>query len=207
MPDSHFPARTWTPQLVPPPPATAGPECPAAALLTQIGRGDESAFARLYDLVIGRVYGLARRVVRDPQMAEDITQEAMTEVWRSAARFDPAKGTGTAWILTITHRRAVDRVRTEQAHTDTTTRLREHADVPYDEVSEHAGARMESAHVRQCLAGLTELQHQAIALAYYQGLTYPQVATLLGAALPTIKSRMRDGLARLRDCLGVEVNR
>jgi RNA polymerase sigma-70 factor (ECF subfamily) len=187
-------------------PNSADQQGDPAQLLRLVARGDEEAFGRLYDLVIGRVYGLARRVLRDPAHAEDVAQEAMVEVWRSAGRFDPNLGSANAWIFTITHRRAVDKVRAEQSHSDAQSRLREQADIPYDEVSERVTANMEGRRVRSCLDSLTELQRQAITLAYYQGLTYPQVAGLLGAALPTIKSRMRDGLIRLRDCLGVEVS-
>jgi RNA polymerase sigma-70 factor (ECF subfamily) len=176
----------------------------ADALLRSVARGDEQAFTRLYDLVIVRVYGLVRRVVRDPAQAEEVTQEIMVEVWRTATRFDPAKGSATAWIFTIAHRRAVDRVRSEQAATDRIKRLAPEAtQTGHDEVVDEATSHLERAQVRRCLHGLTELQKEAITLAYYGGYTYSEVAQLLGAALPTIKTRMRDGLIRLRDCLGV----
>lgn len=178
----------------------------AAALLRAVARGDEAAFTRLYDLVAPRVYGLARRVLRDPAQAEEVAQEALLEVWRTATRFDPARGSATAWIFTITHRRAVDRVRSEQAALDRERRLApEAAQTPADEVVEQATAQLQRQQVRRCLKTLTELQREAITLAYYGGYTYQQVAQLLGAGLPTVKTRMRDGLIRLRDCLGVEV--
>jgi RNA polymerase sigma-70 factor (ECF subfamily) len=178
----------------------------ADELLARTARGDERAFASLYDLVSARVYGLIRRVLRDPAQAEEVTQEVMVEVWRNAARFDPNRGTATSWIFTIAHRRAVDRVRAEQAGAE---RLRKvaasGAETPYDEVVESATARLEQQQVRRSMEGLTELQREAITLAYYGGHTYREVADLLGAALPTVKTRMRDGLIRLRDCLGVSV--
>jgi len=184
--------------------ATARDGVDADALLRSVARGDEQAFTRLYDLVIVRVYGLVRRVVRDPAQAEEVTQEIMVEVWRTATRFDPAKGSATAWIFTIAHRRAVDRVRSEQAATDRIKRLAPEAtQTSHDEVVDEATSHLERAQVRRCLHGLTELQKEAITLAYYGGYTYSEVAELLGAALPTIKTRMRDGLIRLRDCLGV----
>jgi RNA polymerase sigma-70 factor, ECF subfamily len=184
--------------------ATARDSVDADALLRAVARGDEQAFTRLYDLVIVRVYGLVRRVVRDPAQAEEVTQEIMVEVWRTATRFDTAKGTATAWIFTIAHRRAVDRVRSEQAATDRIKRLAPEAtQTSHDEVVDEATSHLERAQVRRCLHGLTELQKEAITLAYYGGYTYSEVAELLGAALPTIKTRMRDGLIRLRDCLGV----
>ncbi len=175
-------------------------------LLRQVARGDESAFTALYEAVSPRVYGLARRVVRDPAQAEEVAQEALVEVWRSAARFDPAKGSATSWILTITHRRAVDRVRSAQASVDRERRVAvSHVDTPYDDVVEEVTANLEQQQVRRCLKGLTELQREALTLAYYGGYTYREVAEKLDTALPTIKTRMRDGLIRLRDCLGVDL--
>jgi RNA polymerase sigma-70 factor (ECF subfamily) len=178
----------------------------AEALLRAVAAGDETAFARFYDLVSARVYGLARRVLRDAAQAEEVTQEVMVEVWRTAGRFDPARGSATSWVFTIAHRRAVDRVRSEQAGADRVRRLAPEAEqTPHDIVVEEAAAKMERDSVRRCLKTLTALQREAITLAYYSGYTYREVAQLLDTALPTVKTRMRDGLIRLRDCLGVEV--
>jgi RNA polymerase sigma-70 factor, ECF subfamily len=175
-------------------------------LLARVGRGDERAFAALYDLLSARVYGLIRRVLRDPAQAEEVAQEVMVEVWRTAARFDPHKGSATAWTFTIAHRRAVDRVRAEQAGAERVRRVAAaSAETPYDDVVEAATARIEQQQVRRCLDGLTELQREAITLAYYGGRSYREVADALDTALPTIKTRMRDGLIRMRDCLGVSV--
>ncbi|HEU4422888.1 MAG TPA: ECF RNA polymerase sigma factor SigK [Pilimelia sp.] len=186
--------------------AGADPAAQADALLRAVARGDEAAFARLYDLVAARVYGLIRRVLRDPTHAEEVTQEVLVEVWRTASRFDASRGSATAWIFTIAHRRAVDRVRSEQAGAERVRKLAAtSAETPYDEVVDEVTAHLERQQVRRCLGGLTELQREAIMLAYYGGHTYREVAELLNTALPTIKTRMRDGLIRLRDCLGVEV--
>src|SRR5262245_15881096 len=184
------------------------PATPVSAddLLRRVARGDEAAFASLYDTVSPPVYGLARRVVRDPAQAEEVAQEALVEVWRTAARFDPSRGSATSWILTITHRRAVDRVRSAQAGAERERRVgAASVDTPYDDVVEEVTASLEQQQVRRCLTTLTELQREAITLAYYSGFSYREVAERLDTALPTIKTRMRDGLIRLRDCLGVEV--
>jgi RNA polymerase sigma-70 factor (ECF subfamily) len=191
------------PRLAAVPATDAEETADPSALLRAVARGDERAFAQLYELVAGRVYGLARRILRDPAVAEDAAQEAFVEVWRTAPRFDPAKGSALSWIFTIVHRRAVDRVRSEQANADRLRRLAARsADTPYDEVVEAATAHLEQLQVRRCLESLTELQREAVTLAYYGGYTYREVAEVLDAALPTVKTRMRDGMIRLRDCLG-----
>src|SRR5690349_15778763 len=88
------------------------------ALMAQVARGDEAAFARVYDAVAGAVFGLVRQVLRNPAQSEEVTQEVLVEVWRSATRFDADRGSALAWILMLAHRRAVDRVRSEQASQD-----------------------------------------------------------------------------------------
>lgn len=173
-----------------------------AALLGASARGDHAAFAAVYDRTAAVVYGAVRRVLRDPGQSDEVTQEVLLEAWRTAARFDPAKGSALAWLTTIAHRRAVDRVRAERRAVE-----REHrastADVPYDEVAETVQVRLQHERVRRCLAALTDLQREAVVLAYYGGYTYPEVAGLLNIPTGTVKTRMRDGLIRLRDCLGV----
>jgi len=172
-------------------------------LVMRVARGDTAAFEAVYDRLADVVFGVIRRVLRDPAQSEEVAQEVLVEVWRSAARFDPARGSATSWICTIAHRRAVDRVRSEQAASERLTYVgRAQVDVPYDAVADEVSGRLERQQVRRCLHDLTDLQREAVTLAYYQGHTYPQVAELLGAPLPTVKTRMRDGLIRLRDCLG-----
>jgi len=129
-------------------------------------------------------------------------QEVLLEVWRTATRFDPAAGSAAAWITTVAHRRAVDRVRSEQRAAQREVRAAVAA-VAYDEVADAVEASLDRERVRRCLAGLTELQRESVTLAYYGGYSYREVAHLLGVAVGTVKTRMRDGLIRLRDCLGV----
>ncbi len=173
-------------------------------LLVRTAKGDQTAFAELYDQVSDQVYGLVRRVLRDPAQSEEVTQEVLLEVWRSAARFDLAKGSARTWILTIAHRRAVDRVRSEQASRDRFQRVaagQHERDV--DVVAEAVDSRLEQQQVRKALGDLTALQREAVELAYYGGYTHREVAGLLDTPLGTVKTRLRDGLIRLRDALGV----
>jgi RNA polymerase sigma-70 factor, ECF subfamily len=174
-------------------------------LLGRIARGEEAAFEQAYDQVVDVVYGLVRRVLRDPAQSEEVVQEVLVEVWRTASRYEPAKGSAMAWIATLAHRRAVDRVRSEQAASDRQVKLAHSEQViAYDEVAENVEARLDRERVRRCLSTLTDLQRQSVALAYYEGYTYREVAELLTVPLGTVKTRMRDGMIRLRDCLGVE---
>lgn len=149
--------------------------------------------------------GLVRRILRDPAQSEEVTQEVFVEVWQTAARYAPGRGSARTWVLNIAHRRAIDRVRAESAaarRDGDVGRLMWHA-VPDGDPVEEVADRLEHDRVRGCLARLTELQHECVRLAYYGGLTYRQVADRLGVPLTTVKSRLRDGLTRLRDCLAV----
>ncbi|WP_327181280.1 sigma-70 family RNA polymerase sigma factor [Streptomyces sp. NBC_01334] len=173
-------------------------------LLGAVALGDQEAFAGLYDIVAGPVLGVVRAVLRDRAQSEEVAQEVLVEVWRSAPRYRPERGSAVNWVLTMAHQRAVDRVRSVQAAAAREHRaaLLDHAP-EYDEVIEQVEARLEREQVRRCLRTLTELQRQAVELAYYRGLTYRQVAEALAVPLGTVKTRLRDGLIRLRDCLGV----
>jgi len=172
-------------------------------LLGLVARGDQDAFEAVYDRLAGPVYGLIRKVVRDQAQSEEVTQEALLEVWRTASRFDPSRGSAATWVMTIAHRRAVDRVRSAAAAAERELRAAQPL-VTDDTVAETATANLEAERVRRCLGGLTELQRESITLAYYGGYTYPEVAGLLHTALGTVKTRIRDGLIRLRDCMGVD---
>jgi RNA polymerase sigma-70 factor (ECF subfamily) len=173
-----------------------------AGLLARVARGDHAAFEAVYDQLAGPVYGIVRKVLRDPAQSEEVAQEVMLEIWRTASRFDPSRGGAASWALTIAHRRAVDRVRAETAAAER-ARMLAPGPVAGDDVSELVETALDRQRVRRCMGALTALQAEAVKLAYYGGYTYPQVAELLGIALGTVKTRIRDGLIRMRDCLEV----
>ena len=183
---------------------SAGSPADLAELLKRSGRGDEAAFAELYDATSARAYGLAVRVVRNPSQAEEVMQEAFLELWRTASRFDSAKGSAVSWILTLVHRKSVDRIRSAEASTRRDTVWHHGSqDVEHDSTAEAAQASMEARRVRQALDSLTEVQREALELAYFKGYTHTEVATMLDLPVGTAKTRIRDGLIRLRDTMGV----
>lgn len=171
-------------------------------LLSASAVGDRAAFAELYDLTNARIYGLVLRVIRDANYAEEVVQEAYLQFWQRASAYQPDRGSVITWMMTIAHRRAIDRVRSEELHR---RRSDEYgvasvavADpLPLEVVMDHD----ETSSLRNCLDDLTTLQRSTIEMSYFNGLTYPQVAEQLGTPLPTVKSRIRDGLRRLRNCL------
>lgn len=176
-----------------------------SSVMERVVSGESAAFSELYDAVAPMVYGTALRVLRDPDLAAEITQEVLLETWKNAARFDPVGGSVMAWVATIAHRRAVDRVRAvdAQRHRDEQAGVRGF-DPPRDVVSEEAERRMDRQAVLECMDTLTERQRDAVHQAYFGGLTYREVAEYTSTSLPTIKSRIRDGLRRLRECLEVQ---
>jgi RNA polymerase sigma factor (sigma-70 family) len=177
------------------------------ALVLLAARSEESALAELYDRY-GRVaFGLARRVVRDDALAEDVVQEAFLALWRTAARFVPEKGKASTWILTLVHRRAVDVVRREQRRR--TEQLFDEAGGRSAGADEDAWLRLERERVQEALAKLPDQQREALELAYYGGFTQSELAERLGQPIGTIKSRMFAGLARMRELLaepGMEIS-
>mgnify|MGYP002278118320 CR=1 FL=1 len=188
--------------------ATApGPAPDLTDLLERTARGDGGAYEQLYNAVAASVFGLALRIVRDRGMAEDVSQEALVEVWHRAARFDREAGTARSWILTIAHRRAVDRVRSEQSHT---TRMRTHgvreetAPAEQDLVVDVMYREWEATRVKAGLSALTARQREALDLTYFKGYTHREAAQALDIPLGTAKARIRDGLIKLRDAMGVE---
>ena len=182
----------------------ARPADSIAQLLVEVGQGNEDSFRQLYDEIAGWVYGLAVRVVRDPAQAEEVAQEVLLEIWRLAPRFDRSKGSGKSWVMTMTHRRAVDRVRSSQARLERDAKEAERSYQPArDTVPEEVATRLDRERVRKHLDELTAPQRQAIELAYFKGYTQREVSQALDIPLGTVKTRMRDGLIRLRDAMEV----
>ena len=176
----------------------------AGELLQRVSQGDQAAFARLYDMLSPRVFGLILRVLVDRSQSEEVLQEVFLEIWQSAARFAPNRGQGRSWVLTIAHRRAVDRVRSSQASADRDVRAGfRDLDVAHDGVAEQAELRIEGRKVAAALSVLPDAQREALTLAYYGGYSQSEIAALVGAPLGTVKTRMRDGLSRLRTEMGV----
>ena len=182
----------------------SAPVDPIAELLGRVAGGDQAAFARLYDLLSPRAFGLILRVLVDRAQSEEVLQEVFLEVWQSASRFAPNRGQGRSWVLTIAHRRAVDRVRSSQASSDRDVRAGfRDLDVAHDGVSEQAELRIEGEKVAAAMSSLPDAQREALTLAYYGGYSQSEIAALVGSPLGTIKTRMRDGLSRLRAEMGV----
>ena len=176
---------------------------PLGSLLSRAGRGDQSAFAELYDSLAPLLHGIVLRVVRDPAQSEEVTQEAFVELWRLAPRYDASRGSVRSWATTLAHRRAIDRVRSEQSSRNRTEREAQIRPIQSGDVAEQVVANIDGTRVRKALERLTEIQRQAVELAYFGGHSYREVAVLLGVAEGTIKTRIRDGMIRLRDELGV----
>lgn len=175
-------------------------------LLRQCARGDEAAFAAFYDATSARAWGLALRVVRNRAHAEEVMQEAYLTAWRQSSRFDPKRGRADSWLLTIVHRKAVDRIRSAEASTRREQQYAQHGQsIPEPDATASAvDQTFEARRVHGALDALTELQRKAVELAYWGGYTHTEVAGLLEIPVGTAKTRIRDGLIRLRDTLGVE---
>lgn len=176
----------------------AGPD-PASELLLEVAEGNEAAFARLYDMLSARVFGLILRVLVSRSQCEEVLQEVFLEIWQSAPKYDPARGEARSWIFTLAHRRAVDRVRAARASSERDVRagFRElHS--PTDSVPDQVELRIEGARVSTLLSRIPEAQREALTLAYFGGYSQTEIAAITGAPLGTVKTRMRDGLSKLR---------
>jgi RNA polymerase sigma-70 factor (ECF subfamily) len=173
-------------------------------LLGRVAQGDQQAFAQLYDRTSSRVFGLVKRLLRDHAQSEEVTQEIFLEIWQTATRYEPGKGGAMAWMLTMAHRRAVDRVRASQSSRDRDTRIGIRDFAPeFDSVAENVEITVETERVKEAMLRLTELQRQAVQLAYFGGYSHSEVSQMLKVPIGTVKTRLRDGMIRLRDELGV----
>lgn len=174
-------------------------------LLGRVAQGDQTAFGEFYDRLAPRVLGLVRRLLVDHAQAEEVTQEVFLEIWQSAARFEPNKGKASTWTLTMAHRRAIDRIRSAQAgrNRDIKVGIRDLAP-EYDQVAEQVEVRVEHERVEQAMQRLSDVQRQAVSLAYYGGYSHSEIAATLAVPIGTVKTRLRDGMIRLREELGVE---
>jgi RNA polymerase sigma-70 factor (ECF subfamily) len=176
-----------------------------AALLKACSLGEEAAFAQLYDATAARVFGLVLRTVRDRAQAEEVTQDAYLDIWRNSSRFDPERGSALSWLMTIGHRKAVDRVRSVEAarRRDTAYEARDQT-IAFDQTVQDAHRNLDAQRVHRALETLTVSQRAALELAYFGGYTHREVAVMLDLPLGTAKTRIRDALIRLRDTLGLE---
>jgi RNA polymerase sigma-70 factor (ECF subfamily) len=174
-----------------------------AELVALSAGGHQDAFAELYDLTAARIHGVVLRVLRSADHAAEVTQEVFVEVWRQATRYSPEKGSVLAWMTTMAHRRAVDRVRSVSSEAARDERYAAAtADRPVDDVWAGVEQRLDAERVRKGMESLTAIQREAITLAYFGGYSQSQVAQLLDLPLGTVKTRIRDGLIGLRVALG-----
>lgn len=183
------------------PPATAPLDAFATddELLDLTSGGDKGAFSALYERTAPRILGLIQRVLVDPAQSEEVAQDVFLEVWQNAARFDPDKGHALSWMLTMAHRRAIDRVRASQSSRDRdyAVGVRDHRDDiddPYSDVE----TRLEHTRVAALLSQLTIVQQEAITLTYFEGLTNTEAARKAGIPVGTMKTRLRGSLIALR---------
>lgn len=169
-------------------------------LLERSGKGDQVAFAQLFDELSPRVFRRIRSVLRDESQSEEVMQEVFLEVWQQAARFDATRSNALGWILTRAHSRAVDRVRSAQADRDRDLKIGMRDYAPeYDSVVETIEQRADSDRVIRALKHLSPLQREAVILAYSDGYSHSQLAERLGVPLGTVKSRIHDAMGHLRE--------
>lgn len=174
------------------------------SLLREVAAGSRTAFAEVYDRISSRVMGLVTRLLRDRAQSEEVTQEVFLEIWQQASKFDANRGSGMAWVLTMAHRRAIDRIRASQKSHERDLRIGiRDMERDFDHVSEAVEIRVENERVKTAMGRLTPLQREAVILTYYGGYSHSEMAGILGIPLGTVKTRLRDGMIRLRDELGV----
>ncbi|MCX7520756.1 ECF RNA polymerase sigma factor SigK [Microbacterium sp. STN6] len=172
-------------------------------LLARVAEGDQSAFAELYDLMASRVLGSIRRLLLDSAQSEEVAQEVFLEVWQSAPTFDAQRGSAAGWIITMAKRRAIDRIRASQSAHDRDIRIGTRDLQPVDDVAETAEIAVERERADRAMQSLSDVQRQVIALAYDGGYSHSEISELLQVPIGTVKTRLRDGMIRLRTEMGV----
>lgn len=180
----------------------ASPRRDPAVLMQLVQGGDDAAFAELYDELAGPVFGTVKRVLRDPAMSEEVTQEVFVELWRTAARFDPARAGVSTWAITIARRRAVDRVRREQSQRDRIERSATQRPDEAESTDDTVVASIEAERIARAMAGLPEEQRVVIQMAFLDGDSHGEIAERLDLPLGTVKGRVRLGLKKLGGRLG-----
>ena len=171
--------------------------------IAQVADGDADAFARLYDAWSSRLFALILQIVVDRAQSEEVLQEVFLEVWRTAGSYSPARGSVRAWLVTMARRRAIDRVRSSQSSRERESRWRDYMpDV--DQTVQQVEDRLVGEQVHRALEAVGEPYRSTIELAYFTGLTHREIARRTNTPLGTVKTRIRDGMARLRRELGVQ---
>jgi RNA polymerase sigma-70 factor, ECF subfamily len=167
-------------------------------LLARVASGDMDSFAAVYDRYGGSVYSLAWKMLGDSQAAQEVAQEVFEAIWRGAKAFSPGRGNARTWILAMAHHKSVDAMRRQRVRA---TEPLSESHIDDADVTAQALRSVEGAAVRAALARLTEAQRVVVVLAYYGGYTQQEIAARLGIPLGTVKTRIRDGLLRLREWL------
>ena len=207
--DGHEPGRATAPGGAGPPVGEARPQRALAdeeclqGWIARMVRQDEKALGELYETMAGRVYGLALRITRHVQTAEEVTEDAFWQVWRQAPRFDATRGSAVTWILTITRSRALDALR----RCDTADPLDEEAlaDLQAGSDPQDLLAAVQREHrLHAALRNLDPLPRQLVALAFFRGLSHEEIASQTSLPLGTVKSHIRRALLRLRQLLGTD---
>ena len=176
------------------------------ALLERVARGDEQAFAALFDRYSHILLGLLIRIVGSRAEAEDVLQEVFLQVWQRAGSYNVERGHPFTWLVTVARSRAIDRLRASNARERAVTTAAAQDVTPLTaDASDEAVRAEEGERVRQALSAIPEEQRRALLLAYFEGLTQSEIAERLRQPLGTIKTRMRSGMMRLRELLGKQV--
>ncbi len=175
--------------------------------MKKVAAGDQVALGMLYDTTSGRVFGLALSILRDRDAAQEVTLDVYTRVWQQASRFDSLRGSAEAWLLTLAHNQAIDRLRSRRRHSTHELPLEPDFDVPDHRPSPEAvSADADLARkIRAALATIPEAQRRAIVAAYFGGLSHTEIAASFGEPLGTVKTRIRAGMVALRRALADHV--